>query len=324
MSILLTKPGHFSSETAHQSRFRADVLHGLRQFPKTLPCKYFYDQRGSQLFDQICDLEEYYPTRTELKILEDHVPEMAACLDRNCLIVEFGSGSSTKTRLLLDHVRQPAGYVPIDISREHLLTSAEALRKRYRGLEVLPLAQDFTANIVLPETRRRVDQRVVYFPGSTISNFGPQESVDLLSHIARLVEPGGGLLIGVDLKKDRAIIEPAYNDAKGVTAAFNLNLLLRINRELDGEFPVENFRHQAIYNEDAGRIEMYLISMKEQIVHVGNARIPFVKNERICTEYSYKFALNEFEALALSAGFHVRRTWSDKRRLFSVQYLTLA
>jgi dimethylhistidine N-methyltransferase len=324
MSAILTKPGLKPGKSAQRRTFRADVLCGLRQSPKSLPCKYFYDARGSQLFDAICDLEEYYPTRTELKILEDHVSEMAVCLGKQCLIIEFGSGSSIKTRLLLDHVSQPAGYVPIDISGEHLLASAQALRHRYPDLMVTPLAQDFTAPIELPKTSRRIDKRVVYFPGSTISNFGPEEAIELLIHIAQIVRPQGALLIGVDLKKDRAIIEPAYNDAKGVTAAFNLNLLGRINRELGADFDLQAFRHRAVYNEVAGRIEMYLISKKHQIVHIDKAKITFAENESICTEYSYKFAFDEFKALAQRAGFQVLRTWSDSRSLFSVQYLTLA
>ncbi|MFL5241819.1 MAG: L-histidine N(alpha)-methyltransferase [Gemmataceae bacterium] len=323
MSAIPKTPVDRPVDTLPRRRFKADVLAGLRQAPKTLPCKYFYDERGSRVFDQICDLDEYYLTRTELKILESHVQEMADCLGRHCLIIEFGAGSGIKTRLLLDNVKEPAGYIPIDISGEHLEHAAQTLRKRYPGLDVLPLAQDFTAPIVLPKTRQRVEKRVVYFPGSTISNFGPQDATALLRHMARLVGPGGGLLIGVDLKKAPALIEPAYNDAKGVTAAFNLNLLVRINRELGADFQLEGFRHQAVYNEDAGRIEMYLISRHDQIVHLDAAAIVFRKGEGICTEYSYKFGMDEFQDLASRAGFQLRRAWNDDRDFFSVQYLTL-
>jgi len=317
------KPISPTGDSPQRRKFLSDVLQGLKQSPKTLPCKYFYDERGSRLFDQICDLKEYYLTRTELRILEAHVAEMADCLGPHCLIIEFGAGSGIKTRLLLDHVREPAGYVPIDISGEHLQQSAAALRRRFPELTISPLAQDFTGPIVLPEHRQIVEKKVVYFPGSTISNFGPKEAIALFQHMARLVGPGGGLLIGVDLKKDPDIIEPAYNDAKGVTAAFNLNLLARINRELGANFNLECFRHEATYNEDRGRIEMYLISKHDQTVYLGDVEIPFHQGERICTEYSYKFAIEEFQDLASTAGFRPRRAWNDERDFFSVQFLTI-
>lgn len=305
-----------------EDRFLAEVLEGLRQPRKELPCKYLYDERGSRLFDEICDLPEYYPTRTELAIMRRHAPDMADALGPGCLLVEYGSGSSVKTRRLLDHLERPAGYVPIDISGEHLLRAAATLAETYPGLEVLPVCADFTGYYEVPAPSRPARRNAVYFPGSTIGNFGPSEARDLLGRIASTCGPGGALLIGVDLKKDGSVLEPAYDDAQGVTAAFNLNLLRRINRELGGDFRLDCFRHRAFYNADEGRVEMHLISLAPQTVRVGEAEIPFNEGESIRTECSYKYALEDFGALASAAGFDVAAVWTDEARLFSVQYLT--
>ncbi|HVF11165.1 MAG TPA: L-histidine N(alpha)-methyltransferase, partial [Abditibacteriaceae bacterium] len=239
--------------------FREEVLHGLQQPQKELPCKYFYDERGSHLFDQICRLEEYYPTRTELAIMQEHAGAMAQLLGRGCLLIEYGSGSSLKTRVLLDHLAAPAAYVPIDISRAHLMRSAGRLAAAYPGLKVLPVCADYTTDFTLPTCHRPIARKAVYFPGSTIGNFDPTQAQNFLCHIAEICGVGGGLLIGIDLKKDACILEPAYNDARGVTAAFNLNLLRRINRELGADFQLDRFQHYAFYNEELGRIEMHLV-----------------------------------------------------------------
>lgn len=303
--------------------FREEVARGLRQTPKTLPCKFFYDERGSQLFDQICELPEYYPTRTESAIMCQHIIAIAKLCGPRCLLVEYGSGSSSKTRILLDHLTQPAAYVPIDIAREHLVHSAIALKVRYPKLQVLPVCADYTQRFTLPTPQTSAARVLVYFPGSTIGNFQPHEAQTFLAHIAQLCGPGGGLLIGVDLKKDTRILEPAYNDGQGVTAKFNLNLLRRMNDELGTDFNLNQFRHRAIYNKQVGRIEMHLISECEQTVHLDDLTIAFEPDEIITTEYSYKYSLEDFRQLARRAGLKVEQVWTDERQLFSVQYLTV-
>ena len=302
--------------------FRTEALTGLQSFEKTLPCKYFYDERGSQLFDRICGLPEYYPTRTEAGIMQNHSQEMAALFGPDCLLVEYGSGSSTKTRILLDHLPHLAGYVPMDISREHLHRTAADLALAYPHLDILPLCADYTADFDLPIARRPVHSRAVYFPGSTIGNFHRDQAETFLKRIATVCEAGGGLLIGVDLKKPAAVLEPAYDDAQGVTAAFNLNLLRRINEELGADFDLDQFAHRAFYNALAGRIEMHLMSLKSQTVHLGGEAIAFEEEETIVTECSYKYSLAGFAAMASEAGLTVQKVWTDPEQKFSVQYLT--
>jgi dimethylhistidine N-methyltransferase len=302
-------------------RFCIDVLAGLSRARKTLPCKYLYDERGSALFERICELDEYYPTRTELAILAAYADEMAERLGARCLLVEYGSGSGRKTRLLLDHLCEPAGYVPIDISSEALAASARALAADYPGLEVLPVCADYTEPLELPRPARPAARRGVFFPGSTIGNFTPLEAQRFLGRMARVAGVGGGMLIGVDLRKDRSVLEPAYDDALGVTAAFNKNLLARINRELGADFELDRFRHLARWNAAAGRVEMHLVSEVEQRVRVADAEFRFAAGETIHTENSYKYALDEFAALAAQAGLAVRRVWTDRDAMFSVQYL---
>jgi len=306
------------------SRFRDEVWAGLSHPQKTLPCKYFYDERGSALFESICDLPEYYPTRTELSIMEAHAPAMAALLGARCLLVEYGSGSSRKTRLLLDRLPDAAGYVPIDISREALAESARALAATYPAIEVLPVCADYTEPFELPRSRVAPARRGVYFPGSTIGNFTPPQAQRFLARMARVAGPHGALLIGIDLKKDRATLERAYDDAAGVTAAFNRNLLVRINRELGGTFDLARFRHHARYDDGAGRVEMHLVSSVAQRVRVAGRPFWFAAGETIHTENSYKYDLVNFAALAAGVGLAVREVWTDERRRFSVQYLTLA
>ena len=306
------------------SQFRDEVWAGLSHSQKTLPCKYFYDERGSALFESICEVPEYYPTRTELSIMEARAPAMASLLGARCLLVEYGSGSSRKTRLLLDCLRDAAGYVPIDISREALSESARALVAAYPALEVLPVCADYTETFELPRPRALPERRGVYFPGSTIGNFTPPQAQRFLARMARVAGPSGALLIGIDLAKDRATLERAYDDAAGVTAAFNQNLLVRINRELDGSFDVTRFRHHAYYNETAGRIEMHLVSSVAQTVRVAGRPFWFAAGETIHTENSYKYDVAHFAALAAGVGLAVREVWTDARQRFSVQYLTLA
>ncbi|HVK19390.1 MAG TPA: L-histidine N(alpha)-methyltransferase [Fimbriiglobus sp.] len=301
------------------AQFLADALAGLRHSQKVLPCKYLYDAAGSALFDAICETPEYYPTRTELAIMRAHADEMGARLGPGCQVVEYGSGSGVKTRLLLRHLPRPAAYVPVDISVDHLHRSAKELAARFPEVEVQPVAADFTRPFEVPDPAVATRRRVVYFPGSTIGNFGPAEALTLLTGIAGLSGPGGALLIGVDLKKEPEILNAAYNDAAGVTAAFNRNLLARMNRELGADFDLSAFRHRAFYNEAAGRVEMHLDSTRDQIVRLGGQAIRFAAGESIHTENSYKYAPNEFEQLASRAGLRLVTFWTDPRRLFSVQ-----
>jgi L-histidine Nalpha-methyltransferase len=306
---------------APKTPFLADVLTGLSRSPKEIPCKYFYDERGSALFDRICDLPEYYPTRTEIAIMRRHAGEMADALGQACLLVELGSGSSVKTPILLERLQRPAGYVPVDISREHLYSTANLLLRRFPELDITPVWADFTESFELPHTDRNVRRTVVYFPGSTIGNFTPNEAVELMKGIARLVGAGGALLIGVDLRKAAELVEPAYNDSTGVTAAFNLNVLAHINRELDGNFDLRAFEHRAFFNDVHGRIEMHLVSNKRQVIRIGQAAVSFRKGESIRTEYSYKYCPEHFAHLASQAGFEIQQVWMDEDRLFSVQLL---
>jgi dimethylhistidine N-methyltransferase len=306
---------------AARDTFLADAVRGLRREHKTLPCKYFYDAAGSKLFDQICQLEEYYPTRTELEILEAHAAEMAQWLGPETLLIEYGSGSSVKTRLLLDQLERPAAYVPVDISRDHLFKTAHELRLDYPELAVLPLCADFAASFRVPEPPRSVARWAVYFPGSTIGNFSETAAVELMRGVAQRVGSGGGFLVGVDLKKDLRVLQRAYDDAEGVTAAFNLNLLVRMNQELDADFDLRQFEHRAVWNEAAGRIEMHLVSEVAQEVHLGDETVRFAAGESICTEHSHKYSVEGFRRLAQRAGLVVRQVWTDPRHFFSVQYL---
>ena len=303
-------------------QFRRDVLAALsRQPQRELPTQYLYDERGSALFDQICELPEYYPTRTELGIMERYSGAMAEAIGPGALIIEYGSGSSVKTRRLLERLEDPAGCVLVDISREHLLRSAEELATAFPHVEVLPVCADFTQPFVVPEPRAEVGRRVVYFPGSTIGNFLPEHATRLLGQMSEQVGPGGGLLIGTDLRKDPAVLEAAYNDAQGVTAEFDLNLLRRVNRELGADFDLDAFEHRAIYDVELGRIEMHLVSQQEQIVTIAGRRFSFAAGETIRTEYSHKYAIEGFRRMAGAVGFEGERVWSDPGSLFAVHYL---
>lgn len=298
-----------------------EIIDGLSRAQKCLPSKYLYDATGSALFDEICELPEYYPTRTELQIMREHGADMAALLGERILLVEFGSGSSVKTRLLLDKLRNPAGYVPVDISRDHLYAAAQDLAQLYPGVPVLPVCADFTQPFDLPQTEPPPAHVAVYFPGSTLGNFEPQNAQRILRQIAQMVGHHGGLLIGLDLKKNPAVLEAAYNDAAGVTAAFNLNLLERLNREFGGDFQLAQFRHRAVYNAEQGRMEMHLLSLADQQVSVAGRRFQLAEGETIHTENSHKYSLEAFAQIAAAAGLQVKQVWMDPEQLFSVQYL---
>jgi dimethylhistidine N-methyltransferase len=298
---------------------REDVLHGLRREPKRLPSQYLYDERGARLFQRICETSEYYLTRTEASILETNIDAVAARIGPGALIIEPGSGNGLKTRLLLNGLKDPAGYVPIDLSRKQLGRFAKEIEDEFPDLEVLPVCADFTGDYELPAATAEVRSRVTYFPGSTIGNFAPREAVAVLRRLATL---GRSMLIGIDLDKDRSILEPAYDDAEGHSREFALNLLVRLNRELGADFAVEQFGYEAPYNEDAGRIEMSLVSDRKQAVHIDRHRVEFQRGERMLTEYSYKFDLDGFAELAGRAGLLVAETWTDPDHLFGVLYLT--
>lgn len=305
--------------------FREDVINGLQKPQKQLSPKYLYDERGSKLFDDITRLDEYYPTRTEAAIMRDHIDEIADAIGENAMLVEYGSGSSEKTRILLDRIgSELTGYVPVDISREHLLDAAQSIADAYPDLAVQPVCADYTSAFPLPSLEKEAARIVVYFPGSTIGNFGREEATSFMRRMAETAGPGGGLLIGVDLKKAPSILRAAYNDREGVTAAFNLNLLRRINRELGGDFDPSTFRHEALWRPTPGRIEMHLVSEREQEVRIGDHVFSFEKDETIHTENSCKFSLDEFRRMAQVAEFQIRSVWTDENTLFSVQYAEVA
>lgn len=298
----------------------AEIHAGLARTPKTLSPKFFYDDRGSRLFDRITELPEYYLTKTEIGIMQSNVAEIAELVGREASLIEFGSGSSVKTRILLEHLHSLAAYVPVDISRDHLVAAAEELARDFPHIEVLPVAADFTQPFDLPQPKVMPRRNIVYFPGSTIGNFLPKSAHSLLEVMYQEAGKDGALLIGVDLKKDRETLERAYNDRAGVTAQFNLNMLRRLNAEFDADFDVSQFEHRATYNEDFGRIEMHLISRDDQRVTVAGVPFRIAKGESIRTECSHKYTLQEFGDMVARAGFTVKRVWTDPNNLFSVQY----
>ncbi|UCE97240.1 MAG: L-histidine N(alpha)-methyltransferase [Dehalococcoidia bacterium] len=304
------------------SRFLDDVLVGLQKEQKKLPPKYFYDARGSELFNSICTLKEYYIPRTEISIMKANIDEIVGVLGKNVVLIECGCGNCTKTRKLLSHLQDPAAYIPVDISFKQLKTIVTELALDYPDLEILPVCADYSDNLLLPVPSKVGSKEVVYFPGSSISNFEPDAAVEFLKHARRICGKDGGLLIGVDLKKDSDVLNLAYNDGQGVTSAFNLNILERINRELDGDFQLKHFQHHAFYNQIEGRVEMHLVSLKEQVVHLDNLAINFSKGESIWTENSYKYDIEEFKLMADTAGFILKKVWTDEKPWFSVMYLT--
>ena len=306
-----------------EESFRDAVLKGLGRNPKSIPCKFLYDARGSALFEAICRLPEYYPTRTEVAILEQNAVAIAGRIGSHSRLIEFGAGAITKARILLRAIDRPAAYVPVDISREHLRDAAISLAEDFPSLPVVAVCADYTRPFPLPALPGPSGKRVGFFPGSTIGNFEPDAAVDFLANYAGILGPGGEMLIGVDLKKDPAVLDAAYNDRAGVTAEFNLNLLERINRELDGDLDIGRFEHVAFYNETEGRIEIYIRSLTNQEAWIAGTPILFAKDELIHTEYSYKYSVAEFCALAGRAGFRPVETWTDPAALFSVHYFRL-
>jgi dimethylhistidine N-methyltransferase len=302
-------------------RFRRDVVAGLSTSKKTLPCKYLYDETGARLFEAICELEEYYPTRTELSILRDNIDEIASLFGPGANLVDLGSGSGLKTQLLLEHLDHPASCSPVDVAHTQLLECSARLSRAYPDLTVEPVCADYTRPFTLPSPPPGSGRTTIFFPGSTIGNFEPADAALFLRRIAQLCGPTGGLLVGVDLKKPPKILHAAYNDAQGITAQFNLNLLARVNRELQAGFDLAQFQHRALFNTTASRIEMHLVSGCRQTIDLDGHAFVFAEGESIVTEHSYKFTPGSFRRLAARGGFEVSRCWTDKRRWFSVQYL---
>jgi L-histidine N-alpha-methyltransferase len=300
----------------------ASIIEGLRRPQKVISPKWFYDETGSKLFDDITRLPEYYLTDTELDIMETHIGEMTRRIGANASLIEFGAGSSMKTRLLLEHMIDPAVYVPVDISEEHLLVSQRSIQADFPDIEVLPVAADFLRPFDLPNPRTMPERNVVYFPGSTIGNFENADALALLRVMHGEAGEGGALLIGVDLQKDPAVIHAAYNDSAGVTAEFNRTMLRHLNREFGSDFDLDAFEHRATYKPDEGRVVVELVSTRDQEARIGDARIPFARDESIITEYSHKYTLEGFAAMAQESGFSVDTVWTDPRDWFSVQYCT--
>lgn len=297
-----------------------EIINGLKCRQKYIPSKLFYDERGSKLFDQICELDEYYLTRTELSIIENNIDQITQLIDENTLFIEFGSGSSLKTRRILERIDKTAGYVPIDISEEHLNNSVSELRSDFPELDIYPIAADFTNPIQFPDIFGDVKRRVLFFPGSSIGNFTDEESKKFIQIASINCGPEGGLLIGIDMFKDKEIIESAYNDSKGITAEFNLNILSRINNDFEADFIPDNFTHNAVFNNEKSRIEMYLVCNAEQNVRLNGTTITIQKNESILTEYSHKYTLENFNRI-IEDYFEIDKIWTDDKKFFSLLYL---
>jgi dimethylhistidine N-methyltransferase len=322
MSAGADQPVRFYNLLSAQQSFLNEVLAGLAKPQKQIPAKFFYDSRGCELFDAICELPEYYLTPTETAMMQQSAAEMAQLLGGGCLLIEYGSGASRKTRILLECLQPPA-YMPVDIACEQLRASSRDLAQAFPGMQVIAVCADYSEPIALPEcTLPGLKRKAIYFSGSTIGNFTQAETVVFLKRAMQVVGPGGAMLVGVDIKKPQARLDAAYNDSRGVTAEFNLNLLARINRELNGDFRLKNFRHRAFYNAKEGRIEMHLESLVAQQAAIHGRHFDFTAGETIHTENSYKYAVNEFQQLARQAGFEPLRVWTDAQQLFSVHYLS--
>lgn len=301
---------------------QAEILAGLTAGQKRISPKYFYDQRGSELFDRICELPEYYPTRTEARIMEHNMTEIARCVGPRAAVIEFGAGANTKARRLLEGLDEPFAYVPVEISGDYLHEQARELQRYFPDLSIKPVVADFTKPFDLPAHPREPERNLIFFPGSTIGNFTRSDARALLELMLREAKPGGALLIGVDLIKNLNVVRAAYNDSRGVTAEFNLNVLHHLNEGLGANFQTELFRHEAIYDSEFDRIEMRLVSLKKHEVDIAGESIKFDSEEHIVTEYSHKYSSAGFARLASSAGWRHENVWTDSEQLFSVHYLS--
>jgi dimethylhistidine N-methyltransferase len=321
--VALARSPRVQQQSDDASTFEADVLAGLKATPKRVAAKYFYDGTGSLLFERITEMPEYYPTRSEMDILRDRAADIAKLIPQDAALVEFGSGSSKKVRILLKAAQTLAAYVPVDISGEMLEQEAIDLQPDFPQLKVLPVQADITQDFKLPAEALAAPVRVGFFPGSTIGNFEPHEACAFLRHAGRILGKGATLIVGADLIKPAEILNAAYNDAAGVTAKFNLNLLVRINRELRGSFKLDTFEHHAFFNRERQRVEMHLASLKRQKVKVAGETVEFRAGETIHTENSYKYSIESLGALARGAGWQPAGAWSDARDYFSIQAFTL-
>ncbi len=322
--ILINSTSQQSVPFEQYPAFLMDVIEGLGKSQKEIPCKYFYDERGSMLFTEICQTAEYYITRTELQLLGKVLPDISLRIGPQATVIEYGSGEGRKIRDLLRALQNPSTYIPIDISAEILFDAARRLKREFPSLTIHPMVADYTAQITLPEeiAANCKGKRVVFFPGSTISNFTPPEAARFLRNIRQFLQPGDGFLLGVDLIKSPNRLHQAYNDYDGVTAEFNLNLLRRINRELDGNFKIHQFEHYAFFNPRYSRVEMHLVSLTDQVVKIGRHQFSFRAGETIHTENSYKYSVDSIARLGQDAGFEREQVWTDDENLFSVHYLT--
>lgn len=302
------------------NNFRTDAIFGLQKKQKEIPAKYLYDEYGSKLFQSICLLDEYYIPRIEKSIMQSNIGEIVDLLGDNVVLIEYGCGDCTKTRILLSHLHYPLTYVPVDISRRQLKAISKELLLDYPGIEIIPICADYSNSVSIPIPKKE-GKTVIYFPGSSVGNFDPNSAKKFLKRIHKLCGEDGALLIGIDLKKDPSVLYRAYNDHKNLTATFNLNILERMNRDLGSDFKIEDFAHCAFYNKSKGRVEMHLVSLKEQVVHLDKMNISFTKGESIWTESSYKYHIQEFEHIANTAGFTLKRVWTDEKQWFSVMYL---
>lgn len=323
MSLLAEKTANVSSAEQLFEEELAEILRGLSAPQKRISPKYFYDQRGSELFDAICDLPEYYPTRTEHKIMTAHLPEIAELVGPGASVIEFGAGSNAKARRLLERLASPVAYVPVEISGDYLAEQADELAREFPSLSVIPVVADFTKPFDLPEHPIAPNRNLIFFPGSTIGNFTRDEAKNLLEVMRAEAKDDGALLVGVDLVKDIGIIEAAYNDSQGVTAKFNLNVLRHLNAGLGATFNPDLFHHQAVYDSRHNRIEMRLVAERAHTVDVSGTTIPFARDEYIITEYSHKYSIEDFTALARASGLEPEAVWLDDDELFSVHYLTV-
>lgn len=304
-----------------QSNILKEILVGLSKSQKTIDPKYLYDKKGAEIFEAICEVPEYYPTRTEASILKNNSREMARFMGPDVTLIEPGSGSGEKVRYLLKEMNNPRAYIPIEIARDILTRMTGELHDEFPDLKVIPVCADFNQNLEMPlSVGNDNGKKVIFFPGSTIGNFHPDDAVSFLKRAGKLIGENGGLLIGVDLKKDKEKFQLAYDDPAGVTRDFNLNLLERLNREVDASFDLENFEHKAFYNEELGRVEMHLRSKVPQLVRVHETMFRFREGETIHTECSYKYTAEEFCELAAKAKFHIRKFWKDPEQLFCVYY----
>jgi len=305
--------------------FRDALVAGLARVPKAIPAKFIYDALGSRLFEEIGTLGEYYPKRIEMALLSAHAREIAALVGPDAYLIEFGGSTNEKVRILIEALDRPGAYAPVDLSRESLVAAAEALATDYPAVEVLPVVADFTRPLALPSPRRHgaTGRRVGFFPGSTIGNLEPAESVAFMAGVLRLVEPGGLFLVGIDLKKDPRVIEAAYNDSQGVSARFNTNVLRRANRELGADFDLARFRHRAVYDQERGRMDIGIESLRAQNVHVAGRVFRFEAGEVIRTQVAYKYTSDGFQELAAQAGFRPERAWTDGQGWYGLHLLAI-